>query len=441
MKLNESFFEDYFRRLGSTKSSDTYARSITSDLQIERVSRRGDRAEMEDADVSYLLEKECSVDELKDAMICSIKQADNNLKQRGINSGACVQSLALTKDGQVVSANIGDTQAIAYVYDSVTKKVTPHLLNKMHRPNDPEEMKRVRDSGGRLTIRLVFKIIDKSKIPSDLYNKLFDYMADKLYTPENARAVNEIIEKANKLNAENGLVLTAKMDLRIIAGRAALNFSRAISNNSNLISSEATVQVTDLKQLVRNKGDKIFLTLACDGFFEVDQLLTAENYALLVEMAINRGLDSRIVELFHMFASSTFETDKASIHSNDNLTLLGGFVDFEKLGKVDGAYIYNLADGHNGSEAAKLFVQMQPMFMMEALHSGISLFFDLLHVAQNVSRVIATSFAYIAADYTGTALCLTTSPDGGAMVNTLDVVIKQMIQESLNRMTPQAIAL
>jgi serine/threonine protein phosphatase PrpC len=374
--------DSFLQRLDNLKDGKRSIKLASSSapqlLHVEYLADKGLRKTMEDADVSFAIDSDYDTATLSEAMVKSIKDIDQECRDnkiKKVHDGACILTLSITKDGKAVCASVGDSLAIVYVYNSVTKKVTPHSLNQMHRPSNPDEFERIKQSGGKMVLKFFFQILDRSKIPNILFvnlnnieNKTF------VYSEKTQKNFESLIKQIEQLNKEFGLIAVAHFEYRLMAkGVSSISYSRSIGDSFDFVSNEPSVSVTDLKALAPNPEDKVVISMKCDGYFDWSQIMCPDNYALLVESAIEAKKESMVVDLMHNFACNAFtsHSDLVRVRSEDNLTNITAIVDFEKLNMGSKTHVFAVADGHGGDVSANLFVSRFPVIMMCLLKGNI----------------------------------------------------------------------
>lgn len=124
--------------------------------RIQKISEKGFRETMEDEDVVFSTSPELNTGKLGQAMVKSITDMSQKVKRLypKITTGSAVAMVAITPDLKAVCTDLGDSFVVAYVWDSQTKKVTPHVINTQHSAGSQSEFERIKQEGGYVTAEI-----------------------------------------------------------------------------------------------------------------------------------------------------------------------------------------------------------------------------------------------------------------------------------------------
>ncbi len=330
-------------KLKITSQNKTIDLGNGNTFKFQRVAEKGFRSSMEDEDDVFFSPAEHDADKLGRAMSEAIKDLETRIKKLPyLDAGSSVAMVAITPDLKAVCTDYGDSYVVAYVWDSQTKKVTPHVINTQHCAGSPSELERITKEGGHVTAEIYEGIENELLLPQ---TKLTD---------ESRQSIEEVKQRCDSSNIPYQISYRVNGDKAIARG----------VNANNLQSSVPEVKVTDLKSLTKNPNDRLFLAAKCDGMFELN-CLTPQVYSSLIEEAINLGKEGLIPDLMRDVALNTnngLEEDQWG--SADNLTIVWSEIPLKGLSKTVYAAVY---DGFGGSLVSGFLKSKMPQVVLDNL--------------------------------------------------------------------------
>lgn len=353
-----------YNKLFMVAKSRTERNIVNKNLTLKKNIFQGSRKTMEDADVSFVLPKNIDVSLLADSVSTSLQQLNNetlkkipDIRDGLIRPGSCANLVFVNPNLEGACIDVGDSYTVAFVYDAISKKVTPHLLNTVHSAGLASEKQRAPHDSLETIVFIYYKQAGFDKITA----KKIDLREVRGFVKKlkNDGLSDEYIDK-NFIEFDSGKYWLSDEFADVFANEkhffgiassvsqriGGLGTSRSISSYKyhDGVSSESEVRRFDLKEFSK-EGDRIFIASMCDGFFEIS-FMKIEAYAKIIEFSINTGNEARMADVISEFAFSGHPNLPKG--SSDNLSLLLT----EVSRSIDCTYLQGIFDGHGNEKVS-----------------------------------------------------------------------------------------